>query len=255
MEESTRTCPSCGRALGPLATRCFYCGPAVADPGPMAPAPSVLTVAAPGPPPAAPDPNTHCPICKTAIVGVPGPTFTCPICRSRLECLFVSPVPLTVGMSSKPTLSELCINHPEVRAAARCRSCRKAVCDTCVFRGPTGSYCPECAVKPDESANRSTTRNGIISIVCGSLSLVSVGFLSLGLLPALVPDLESLKVLATFIFLGALVLSLVGIGLGFTSRDSVRKRSLAGLIGIIVNFLALGIYALRVVASMMGGDN
>ena len=51
------------------------------------------------------------------------------------------------------------------------------------------------------------------------------------------------------------VLSLVGIGLGFTSRDSVRKRSLAGLIGIIVNFLALGIYALRVVASMMGGDN
>lgn len=252
MEETTRTCPSCGRTLGPLAARCFYCGPAVADPVPAAPPPAAP---APGPAatataPAAPDPNTHCPICKNAIPAVEGPTFSCPACQSRLEVLFVSPVPLTVGMSRNPTLTELCINHPEVRAAARCRSCRKAVCDTCVFRGPTGSYCPDCAVKPDETARKSTTAKGVWSLVCGvaSLLLFAVMMFAAAAMGG-GKEAEAMANVLGFIVLG---LCLAGVGLGFASRDKARKQSLAGLFGLILNFFVLGIYVLLIFYGIFG---
>lgn len=38
-----------------------------------------------------------------------------------------------------------CINHPGIEAVARCKQCGKAVCGTCVVKGPTGKFCtPEC---------------------------------------------------------------------------------------------------------------
>ena len=38
---------------------------------------------------------------------------------------------------------QLCINHPSVQAVARCKQCGKAVCSSCVHRGPTGNFCCE----------------------------------------------------------------------------------------------------------------
>lgn len=249
MEEPTRSCPGCGRALGPLATGCFYCGPAAA-----APAPAPVAATAPGAPasaPARPAENTHCPICKNAIPATAGPVFQCPACQSRLECLYAAPRPLKTGTAVRPALNEICINHPETQAVARCRTCRKAVCDTCVFRGPTGAYCPDCAVKPDEASQRASTGKGIWSLVCGVVSLLTFGVLMFA--SALMNDPKAAEALGNVLGVVVLGLSLAGIGLGFTSRDPARKQSLVGLFGIILNFLVLGIYVLLIVLYIVGG--
>jgi hypothetical protein len=250
-----------------MASRCFYCGadaqsPAAKPAGAFTPVSSpalvpaaVPAAAAPAPvapaAPAAPrDPNTHCPICKNAIVAAESAAFTCPACQSRLECLFASAKALQGSTATRPGLSELCINHPANQAVARCRICRKAVCDTCLFRGPTGSYCPDCAVKPDEASQRSTTGLGIASLACGFLSLGSLaGIFFLALSSH--GNKDSAAAAGCF-SIAAFVLCLAGIITGFVSRDAARKRSPVGLAGLIVNFLVLGIYGLLFLLAMRG---
>ncbi len=36
-----------------------------------------------------------------------------------------------------------CVNHSAVEAVARCKTCRKPVCATCVVSGATGHFCSE----------------------------------------------------------------------------------------------------------------
>lgn len=266
MEEILRNCPGCGRSLGPKASRCFYCGADASSPEPKTggaftpvsstalmaaavPAPSTPT-AAPAPAPAATaDPNTHCPICKNPIVAAASPTFSCPSCQSRLECLFASAKSLPGSTARRtPGLAELCINHPTNQAVARCRICRKAVCETCVFKGPTGSYCPECAVKPDEASQKSNLGLSIASLACGVLALMSLGAI---ILIVLVSAHEKGSATAVgYTFMAGLVLALIGIGTGFSARDGTRKRSMIGLAGIILNLFVLAIIALFVVFAL-----
>jgi len=70
---------------------------------------------------------------------------------------------------------------------------------------------------------------------------------------ALSENPKSAELMATVVGNMALIASLVAIGMGFTSRDPARGRSLLGLIGLIIGFLVLAIYILLVIAgSMMG---
>jgi hypothetical protein len=266
--ETTRPCPSCGRTLGPQATRCFYCGQALPTlepyvPGPvvMAPpeAPSAPAEGLPGTPPAAaavplpevkapPAPNTLCPVCRNTIVAEARPDFVCPSCQGNLECLYAAgavPAPAAVPVP-RNMISEICTFHPGVQAIGRCKNCRKAVCETCAFRMRIGLYCPDCASAPDEQLRRSTTSRGVISLVCGAAALIMmvVTFVS----AAMAGKAEGI---ATCLFLVTLILALTGIATGFMSRDPARGRSVTGLIGLIISFLVLGIYALLIVASMV----
>jgi hypothetical protein len=38
-------------------------------------------------------------------------------------------------------LASYCINHPAIEATARCRQCRKPVCDVCAVPGAQGIFC------------------------------------------------------------------------------------------------------------------
>jgi len=249
MVETARTCPTCGRTLGPLATRCFYCGPRNM-PDPASPA-AAATPEAPATVPAAAtseaEPNTRCPICKNPIPAQPSPTFVCPMCQSKLECLYAGPLKVV----QRPRLSEICTFHPQVQAAARCRTCRKAVCETCAFRARMGVYCPDCATAPDEARRKDTTVKGVTSLVSGILGLLMFGGAFIA-----TPFCENEKSAeAMWMVLGSLSLiaGLVSVGMGFTSRDPARGRSMIGLIGLIIGFLVLAIYALLIIAGAMAG--
>ncbi len=41
------------------------------------------------------------------------------------------------------SLYSMCINHPNIDAAARCKQCGKPVCNNCKVTGPQGYYCSE----------------------------------------------------------------------------------------------------------------
>lgn len=268
MEETQRKCPGCGRALGPMAARCFYCGADATSPTPKSagaftPVSSTALVAAavpgadpaltPAAAPAAPskDPNTHCPICKNAILAVEGPAFSCPSCQSRLECLFAGAKALPGSTSVRPGLSEVCINHPTNQAVARCRMCRKAVCDTCVFRGPTGSYCPDCAVKPDEASKRSNFGLSVASLACGILAMLSLGaFFMIAITSRGDKDGQGGAVV---MYVASLFLSLIGIGTGFSARDGTKKRSMMGIAGIILSLFVLAIVAFFMILGLGSG--
>jgi hypothetical protein len=252
-----------------MAARCFYCGadaqsPTAKTAGAFTPVSSTALVpaavpaaaipasAAPAAPAASRDPNTHCPICKNAIVAAESPAYSCPSCQSRLECLYAAPKPLPGSTAMRPGLSELCINHATNQAVARCRTCRKAICDTCLFRGPTGSYCPECAVKPDEVSLRSKLNWAIASLVCGAVGLLCLaGFFFLAVASRRGGASESESAIAGFLFLASPLVSLVGVGTGFTSRDS-RNRSPLGLVGIILSLFVIAIVALLFVFMAKG---
>jgi hypothetical protein len=218
--------------LEPQETRCSSCTGA---------APATATV------PEA-EPNTRCPVCKNPIPAKESPQFVCPLCQSKLECLFAVPIKVV----QRPVVSEICTFHPGVPAASRCRSCRKAICETCAFRARGGVYCPDCAAAPDESRRRGSPVKGVISLVCGIVGLLAygVGFVA----TPLCENQKAAEGLWTGVSIVSLVVGLVAVAMGFISRDPARARSLPGLIGIIVGFLDLAIYALLAIAgAMMGG--
>jgi hypothetical protein len=252
MVETARTCPTCGRTLGPMATRCFYCGPRNA-PDPASPAAAEAPAGAPATPPQAvateAQPNTRCPICKNPIPAQEAPQFVCPMCQSRLECLYAAPLKVV----PKARLSEICTFHPEVQAAARCRTCRKAVCETCAFRARMGVYCPDCASAPDEARRKDTTVKGVTSLICGVVGLLLFGVAFVG--TAFCEEPKSAEALWMVLGSLALIAGLVSVGMGFTSRDPARGRSMIGLIGLIIGFLVLAIYALLVIAGAVAGDS
>ena len=48
-----------------------------------------------------------------------------------------------------------CVNHSAVEAVARCKTCRKPVCATCVVGGATGQFCSEeCKEKHEQFIQR-----------------------------------------------------------------------------------------------------
>lgn len=263
MIETGWTCPGCGRALGAQAERCFYCGkpkpgPSTAeasgspDPSPTGGASNQSAEAVPSPPAAGlrmvAEPNTLCPICRNAIVADAKPAFTCPSCNAGLDCLFAAPV----KTAQRPLLAELCTFHPEQHASARCRNCRKAVCETCAFRVQFAVYCPDCASAPDEISRTKTRNRGLISLVCGLGGLFALaGTFLMAIAMGGGKDAEHM---ATVMVLVSLVLGLVGITMGFMSRDPARGRSITGLIGLIAGFLVLGMYVLLMILGAREGS-
>ena len=269
MVEAARTCPACGRTLGPQASRCFYCGQVLPatnpfDPAPGAPAP-LPAAALPGSPlesaslPQADipsSPNTLCPICRSNIVAEARPDFVCPSCQGNLECLFAAgparakaPVPVAAPRS---TISEICTFHPGVQAAGRCKNCRKAVCETCAFRVRVGLYCPDCASTPDEEGRKGSTTRGVVSLVCGSAALIMV-VVTFVAAAAAEGESDSEKKKVGCLFFVTLILAIVGMATGFMSRDPARGRSVVGLIGLIISFLVIALFALAFVSSLVLG--
>jgi len=47
-----------------------------------------------------------------------------------------------------------CANHPDLEAVARCKGCRKLLCNKCRQRGPDGWYCGDACLKREGSAKR-----------------------------------------------------------------------------------------------------
>jgi hypothetical protein len=64
---------------------------------------------------------------------------------------------LADGAPARPPRSALanvpkCVDHPEVDAVARCLSCRKLMCGTCMFEFPGDvRLCPACATDPKQA--------------------------------------------------------------------------------------------------------
>lgn len=189
------------------------------------------------------EPNTRCPICKNPVTAQAGPKFTCPACQSSLECLYSAPAKLV----QRKTLSQLCVFHPEVQAVSRCRTCRKAVCETCAFRARMGVYCPECATAPDETARRSTMWKGIFSLGFGVAALIAIGFM---FVLSATGSGKVAELMATL----CLLLAIAGTATGFTSRDPAKGRSMIGLIGLILNCILLAIFILLIVLNIVSGD-
>lgn len=52
-------------------------------------------------------------------------------------------------------VDSVCLNHPGVEAAARCKQCNKPVCGACIVKGPTGNFCSdECKEKHEYFVQR-----------------------------------------------------------------------------------------------------
>lgn len=77
-----------------------------------------------------------------------------------------------------------CINHPGMTVDHRCKQCAKGVCNSCVFRGPTGVFCSEvCKIQHEnymqragqlDSRARSSFFVKVKSLVVGLLVLAAV---------------------------------------------------------------------------------
>ncbi len=157
--------------------------------------------------------------------------------------------PAPAAPSLRPGLSVLCTFHPGVPAVAKCRVCRKAVCETCAFKASMGTYCPDCATAPDLTRRKSAVSLGITSIVCGSLGLVLfVGAIVGAWVGGGGKDVEQ-RTGCLVLLAGAL--AIVGLIMGLVSRDPVRGRSLVGLIGLCISIFTLVIFGLLMGFGMM----
>ena len=49
----------------------------------------------------------------------------------------------------------VCVHHPSIEAAVRCKQCGTPVCGTCKVSGPTGNFCSEeCRAKHEQFIRR-----------------------------------------------------------------------------------------------------
>jgi len=114
-----------------------------------------------------------------------------------------------------------CQWHPENPAVAYCQSCRAPVCATCDFQFPGGIHCcPKCATSNEPrplSSNRKQLAGWSIALAAGAtLALFLVIVISISM--AGEPD-EELAAFVGFLVIGAMLLSIIGTALGFSSLD------------------------------------
>lgn len=192
-------------------------------------------------------PNTVCPVCLVPIVASRAPVFPCPACGTKFECLFAAP---TVPAKIDASLGS-CAHHAEAPATTRCRKCRSALCAICTFRFQGMPYCADCVSSPVEDLQRATAKHGVTSVVLSILAFLAL----VGLAAGAVSMGNSVKTEIFGMAVGAvvLILSVGGLALGFMSRDPARGRSPAGLAGIILGFLVLGLYVLLILIAIATG--
>ncbi len=186
------------------------------------------------------------PAAKPAPAGAPPESFPAPppVAGGGLEAAMKS----SVG---------LCVNHPESPAAGRCRRCRKALCETCSFMSGPERFCGDCAGTPDEARLERRRSRAIWSIVCGALAIaVLIGTMVVAAAQANERgDVDKgAEVLAGCGVLVAVLLAGTGLAMGLASRDKQLGGTAAGVVGIVVSSIGLGLFVLLWLAGVMMGN-
>lgn len=150
-------------------------------------------------------------------------------------------------------LSIPCAQHAEVMAVAQCSQCGAAVCETCDFAFPGNVHlCPNCATNPRVELSPKRKSMAIWSIVLGGLStaiLVCAIFIHI-----IIPDdPETAQIFASVLVFGTLAMSLIGLGLGISSRSRHAANPAITYVGWVWCSIMLGIYGLLMVAGIMAG--
>jgi hypothetical protein len=151
----------------------------------------------------------------------------------------------------------LCVNHPDSPAAGRCRRCRKALCETCSFMSGTERFCGDCAGTPDEGRVERQRNRGRWSIVCGGLAIaVLVGTVVVAAANASARGSadKASELLAGCGVLASVLLAGTGLAMGLASRDKQLGGTVAGVVGIVVSSIGLGLFVLLWLAGVMMGN-
>ncbi len=141
-----------------------------------------------------------------------------------------------------PTTSvSSCLQHGTNPVTAYCVQCGRPMCDLCTFWIGSAIFCPECVSSGPSAGERSSvTVKGVLSI--GLALLAVLGFAGSMVLGASgeVPEIA-------YVVLGLLVLgpALGGISLALIGREGARRtNSRLPLVGLILNGVVLGVYAI-----------
>ena len=143
----------------------------------------------------------------------------------------------------------VCIFHPGVNAVAKCRRCRKALCETCAFRAAGSVFCADCASKPDPEKSKASSTRGMWSLICagGAILLFMISII-VSIAASGDQGAETFSGCILFISLG---IAITGLVLGIISKSRSSKRPVTGLIGLILNGLIVGLWALIIVLAMV----
>lgn len=143
-----------------------------------------------------------------------------------------------------------CLQHAANPVTGYCVRCGRPMCDLCTFWIGSALFCPECLSSgPSADERTSVTVKGVLSILLALLAVLGLaGFLVLGASGEIHPGAAmgmGILILAT---------SLGGVSLALVGREGARRTgSMLPLIGVILNGIALAVYALMTVVGTLQG--
>lgn len=133
----------------------------------------------------------------------------------------------------------MCVQHPTVSAAQRCKICGTGMCATCDFLLPGGVHvCPVCMSAPRDTLSPKRKKMMVWSYVLAVWSTLGMGVLFSG---ALANSKEG-EAIAGLVGTAIFIPSIVGTAVGFGALDRRLHNPLALWIAAIWNGLFLAIY-------------
>jgi hypothetical protein len=150
-----------------------------------------------------------------------------------------------------PTISVAsCLQHGANPVTAYCVRCGRPMCELCTFWIGSAIFCPECVSSGPSAGERSSVAvKGILSILLAVLGAVELA--GLMVLRASGGLLEGV-----YLAMGLLILGTTsgGISLALVGREGAQRTgSMLPLVGLVLNVVILGVYAImRVIDTLMG---
>jgi hypothetical protein len=206
----------------------------------------------------------------TPLLAADGQTAVCPAHNAHFQVLFarhatvgaaqIAPANSTSasmagntvagpGIDAQMVPGAMCAAHPTAAAVTYCEACRAPVCSTCLFIFPGGiKLCAGCAANP--RPQMSSKRAQLLGWSVGLAIWSFLALIAMFVFVTLLPGRQTAELLGSVFYLVSLLPALVGIALGFATRDS-RLRT-PGLVwfGIIGNGLVLVVWLVLILIGL-----
>lgn len=193
-------------------------------------------------------------ICQLCSFDQPDGDHLCPNCAQKGAGFRAPPVMTSLGINTAPRVPAgvCCIQHPNVQATAKCKTCGGFMCNTCKFDLPGGiCICPTCASAPRTALSKKQKMQLIGSYVAAAWSTLWWGLVFSGALSGLGRNKDTEALLGLIMFVFILGPSIIGMSLGVSSMRRQQPNSISIWIATIWNSVSLGGFLLLMLVGML----
>ena len=190
-------------------------------------------------------------ICETCAFPQADGSQLCPDCATAKPPRR-STVPSAAAGPPKSLIGVMCVVHPEVQAARRCKVCRTPICETCTFSFPGRlNVCPKCATSADQGLTPKRRSYVVWSFVCAVVGTLGYLLLFAAAPLGLLENEADVAVFGVVSLIWILGSSITGVALAAAARIPGRPRPLSVWGCLIWNVVLLVGYGLLVLVGTL----